>query len=110
MADMTLRQDQGVPRDMMTRYLDLGDGTHALVKDAGVRSGQTFRAVTPSDVADLPDGVTRGIYVGATGNLVVHDTEGHPVIFVDVAAGIVHPLAIRRVLTASTATDIVAIY
>lgn len=31
MADIVLEQGQGVPPTMQTRYLDLGDGTHALV-------------------------------------------------------------------------------
>ena len=35
MADLVLRQDSGVPRDMQVRYKDMGDGTHALVTAVG---------------------------------------------------------------------------
>ena len=28
-----------------------------------------MKAITPSDVADLPDGECQGIYVGGTGNV-----------------------------------------
>jgi len=67
-------------------------------------------AVTPSDSADLAK-VSRGLYVGASGDVKVDLASGETVTFVALAAGIVHPLQVRRVYsTDTTATDIVAVY
>jgi len=92
-------------------YKDMGDGTHAEVIDAGlIDPGEVFVDITPSDANDLA-AITRGIYVGTGGDLAVHDTEGTAVTFVGLAAGMVHPLRVRRVLnTGTTADDIVGIY
>ena len=81
------------------------------LRRAGIRSGYNFVAVVPSDDDDLIGGLTRGIYVGKSGDLAVHDSEGDDIVFPDVAAGMVHPLAVLRVLdTGTDADDIVAIY
>ena len=70
-------------------------------------------AVAPSDSTDL-NSVTRGIYVGASGNLAVvfaDDIDSATVTLVGLAAGVWHPMQVRRVLsTATTATGIVAGY
>lgn len=67
-------------------------------------------AVTPSDSADLTE-VTRGLYVGASGDVKVDMANGDTVTFVAMAAGVVHPLRVRRVYSTGTdATDIVAVY
>jgi hypothetical protein len=68
-------------------------------------------AVSPSDGADLVNGVTRGIYVGETGNLNIHDADGDAIILNNLVAGIVHPIQVKRVLsTSTTCTGIVAVY
>jgi hypothetical protein len=63
-------------------------------------AGQLF-AIAPSDSADLPM-VTRGIYVGITGNLAVRDAEGNQVVLVQVQAGSVLPIRASRVLASGT--------
>ena len=67
-------------------------------------------AVSPSDAADLSL-TTRGLYVGTTGNLrVLLAGDSAPVTFVNVAAGVTHPLRVRRVYaTGTTATDLIGV-
>lgn len=65
-------------------------------------------SVTPSDSANIDP--TRGIYVGASGDLRVMMVNGDIITFSDIAAGIVHPLQVVRVYsTSTTATGIVAL-
>jgi len=68
-------------------------------------------AITPNDSTDLTT-PTRGLYVGASGDvsvILVGDTN--PVTLVGLAAGIVHPLRVRRVRSTSTsATSIVGVW
>ncbi len=70
-------------------------------------------AVTPSDDTDLAS-PTRGVYVGVTGNVVVifaGDADAATTTLVGLAAGVWHPMQVRRILsTSTTATDIVAGY
>lgn len=64
--------------------------------------------VTPSDTTVVD---CRGIYVGTTGDLVLQAYAGGPsVTFASVAAGIEHALGAYRIMAATTATDIVALY
>ncbi len=76
--------------------------------------GEVFVAVTASDSTNLPSGSCRGIYVGVAGDVALYgadDAVGTSVVFKNLVAGVVHPLAARRVLsTGTTATDIVAVY
>lgn len=67
-------------------------------------------AVTPSDSVDLSL-VTRGIYVGAGGDLrVLLLGNSSPVTFSNLAGGISHPLRIRRVYaTGTTATGLIGV-
>jgi hypothetical protein len=66
--------------------------------------------VTPSDGSDLAV-FTRGIYVGASGDVVVTTVGGNVVTFVGLAAGMIHPICARRIWsTGTTATDIVGVY
>lgn len=68
-------------------------------------------AVTPSDTVDLVGGNTFGLYVGATGDVKAVLPDGVAVTFVDLAAGVVHPLCVKRVFaTGTAATSIVACY
>lgn len=68
-------------------------------------------AVTPSDSVNLP-GVTRGIYVGTGGTIVVIPADGDATVtYTNVANGQVLPIQITRVnSTSTTASDIVAWY
>jgi len=67
--------------------------------------------VTPNDSTDLAGGVCRGIYVGGSGDVTIHDTRGNAVTFVGMAAGVIHPIQAKRILdTGTDATDLVAVY
>lgn len=69
-----------------------------------------YGAITADDNTDL-DNLTRAIYVGGDGDLVVHDPEGNPVTFASLAAGTLLPIRAARVLaTGTTATGLVGIY
>lgn len=65
-------------------------------------------AITPNDATDLIE-ITRAIYVGGAGNLVVQMMDGTDVNFADVPGGTVLPIRARRVKTTSTATNIVGL-
>jgi len=69
-------------------------------------------AVTPSDSTDIVP--TRGLYVGGSGAVKVimaDDVAAGAVTFTALAAGIVHPLRVKRVYSTGTAaTGIVALY
>lgn len=69
-------------------------------------------AVTPSDSTDLATPNSRGLYVGVTGDVVAIPFGGSSsVTFKALAAGVVHPIAVKRVLaTNTTATNILALY
>lgn len=72
------------------------------------RPAEMAFAVTPDDATKFES--TRGIYIGGQGDLQVEMADGSIVTFVDLAAGIVHPLAVVRVLEAgTTATGIIAL-
>jgi hypothetical protein len=67
-------------------------------------------AVTPSDTAPLVY-VSRALYVGGAGNLVVTMQGGGNVTFTGVPAGTVLPIRCSHVLsTSTTATSIVNLY
>ena len=65
--------------------------------------------ITPSDSADIE--ATRGVYTGISGDLKVDMLDGTTITFANLAAGIVHPLQVRRIYaTGTTAGDIIALY
>jgi hypothetical protein len=65
-------------------------------------------AVTPSDTTQIN---CRALYIGGTGNVLVHMPNSEvSVTFSNVLAGTVLPVSVRRVLAATTATNIVALY
>jgi len=67
-------------------------------------------AVTPSDSTDLAL-AARAIYVGGDGSITLDTLAGTTLTFVDCKAGIVLPIAARRVrATGTTATNLVALY
>ena len=72
--------------------------------------GQNAASVTPNDSTDLSY-CSRGVYVGAQGNLKVTLVGGDTVTFVGLAAGIVHPIRAMRIWsTGTTATGIIAVW
>jgi len=80
-----------------------------------ITGARVFEAVTPADTGDvLLRGATKkppkGIYVGGAGDVAAIDYDGTTVTFVGVAAGTVLPIRPRDITTASTATNMVALY
>lgn len=66
--------------------------------------------ITPHDTNDLAY-VTRGVYVGVSGDLKVETANGDVVTFVGLAAGMVHPIQCKQVYaTGTTATSIVGVW
>jgi hypothetical protein len=70
-------------------------------------------AITPNDGTEI-NRITRGIYIGGAGNLAVvfcDDPDAAPVTLTGLAAGVWHPMQVRRVMaTNTTATLILAGY
>ena len=67
-------------------------------------------SVTPNDSTSLSK-VTRGIYLGGSGDVVVTMADGMDVTFKSLAAGVIHPISVTKVkATGTTATNIVAVY
>jgi len=80
----------------MVRYIDNGGATKAV-------------AIIPDDDTDIE--VTRGLYVGGAGDLVIMLADDEEAVtFTGVAAGVLYPLRVKRVMEASTATDLVGVY
>lgn len=67
-----------------------------------------LQAITPDDNNDITGGPVRGLYVGTAGNVAVilaDDTSS--VVLNNLAAGIFHPIIVKRVLsTGTTAANI----
>lgn len=77
--------------------LDTSPATHAVT-------------VVPSDTTDL-DTDGRGFIVGVAGDVKVTTADGSTVVLPAMAAGIVHPIAVKRIwATLTTATGIVAVW
>lgn len=70
---------------------------------------QAAAAITPNDTTGFA--VTRGIYIGGAGNIKVDMLDGTTVTFTAIAAGIIHPIAVKKVYaTGTTATGIIGVY
>ncbi|WIY51555.1 hypothetical protein O9Z70_08630 [Devosia sp. YIM 151766] len=65
-------------------------------------------AIAPDDNADLSL-TTRAIYIGGGGDLTVTMRDGGQATFTGLAAGTLLPIRVRRVLEASTATQLVGL-
>ena len=64
--------------------------------------------VVPDDLLEIP--VTRALYVGVGGDIIVTMADGQVVTFVGVPTGIVLPIQVSKVMLATAATDILALY
>ncbi len=72
-------------------------------------SSYDARAVTTSDTTNI--NATRGLYIGAAGNVVVDMAYGTTITFVGVQGGTILPIQVTRIYaTGTTATNIVALY
>jgi energy-converting hydrogenase Eha subunit C len=67
--------------------------------------GQTHAAVTPNDSTVL---AFRALYVGTGGAVVIKDPLGTVVTYSNVPSGFIIPMAGIRVMSATTASNIVA--
>jgi hypothetical protein len=67
-----------------------------------------WAVVSPSDSDSLE--YVRGLYIGGTGNVACEDQSGSAVTFFAVPTGFVLPIRPSKVLAATTATNIVALY
>jgi hypothetical protein len=84
--------------------------TMAPEKLTGLEPAGSAFAITKDDNNDLAY-VTRGIYVGTSGDLKVDMADGSTVTFASLAAGVVHPLRVRKVYSSVTsALNIVGVY
>lgn len=76
---------------------------------------QQFGRIAPAEKAfalpnDTDFAPTRGVYVGATGNLRVMTAARDVITFIDIQAGVIHPLRIIRVYAvATTATGLIGL-
>lgn len=72
-----------------------------------LQPGTNAFSITPSNNAFEK---TRGLYVGVSGDVEVEMAGGNTVIFTDLAAGVIHPLQVVKVLAGNTdATGIIGI-
>lgn len=87
---------------LMSRYSGRADAISA--------PAQGGFAITPSDSSDLA-AETRGLWVGASGDLALVLASGDEVILAGAIAGSLLPLRVRRVkATGTTATSLVGLY
>lgn len=71
-------------------------------------SAKRAAAVTASDVTVVD---CQAVYVGGAGNLAVQHYDGGPTItYTAIAVGVVHRISAYRIMAATTATAIVALY
>ena len=71
--------------------------------------GETWVPIVTNDTVDLQP-TPRGIWVGGGGTVVVRGTDNVLGTFLNVPAGSMLPLRATRVMTASTATNMLAVY
>lgn len=62
-------------------------------------------AITPDDEEELAF-VTRGLYLGTSGDVAVTMANGDEVTFLNMAAGVVHPLRVKIVKDTGTEADL----
>lgn len=71
--------------------------------------GNAF-AITKNDSTNLAH-TTRGLYVGASGDVKIDTSRGDTVTLVGLAAGVIHPIAAKKVYsTGTSATGIIGFY
>lgn len=77
------------------------------------RPADNVAAITPNNSTDL-SALTRGIYVGVSGDLKVDLYDGETVTtvtFTGLASGVIHPIRAQRVYaTGTTATSILGVF
>ena len=68
--------------------------------------------ISPSDSDDLPEGKTKGIYIGTSGSISVIMASGNArVLPATLVSGVIHPISVLRVLeTGTSASGLMAVY
>jgi len=66
------------------------------------------KAVAPSDSTIFE--ITRGLFIGTTGDILVTMADGHDAAFLNLPSGSLLPIQVSKVKAASTATNILALY
>ena len=92
-------------------YKRLKDGSYGTVVTIEDSNATDAIAVIPSDSADLSKGITKGLYLGGTGNVKVTLASGVVIELKGLASGVIHPISVKRVhSTGTTAVEIVGFY
>lgn len=85
------------------------DGTKYRVPSLTAPADDVY-PVSPSNSADLPNGVARALYIGTGGNVRLTGAGGTTATFFNLADGSILPVRVARVLaTDTTASNIVAL-
>lgn len=71
---------------------------------------QREEAITPHDTTPLPSGVTQGIYCGGAGDITFIDESGLTKARTGLLAGVEYNIHAKIVTTATTATNLKALY
>jgi hypothetical protein len=93
--------------------MSIDSATGKVMPKTEIANGSARKAtvVTPNDSTNLAGGVSKGLYVGVAGNVVVTMADGTDATFTALAAGIIHPISVLKVKsTGTTATNILAVY
>jgi hypothetical protein len=88
--------------------LEVDSNGAAQVSLAGSNATQA-NAIVPNDGTVIP--VTKGLYLGTTGDVVVTMANGQDATFKGLASGMIHPICVTKVkATGTNATSILAVY
>jgi len=69
------------------------------------------KAVVPADDTPFVDGLTIGLYIGGTGNIVVLNEDDTKTTYIALSGGMIHPIQAKGIdATNTTATGILAVY
>jgi hypothetical protein len=82
-------------------------GNYSNASDMAAPARGAFSIVPSNDLLQIQ---TRAIYVGGDGNLTVVTDFGNQVTFVGLVAGTILPVACKKVLSSSTATNLVGLF
>lgn len=75
------------------------------------QTAYAYKAVTPHDSTNIPNGPCDALWVGVGGDVACVSSQGEVATFKNVPSGFLLLTAVSRVnATATTATDIVALY
>lgn len=95
--------------DQYNQAMELDETTGKPMRKTSVVGMSKAVAVVPSDVDVIT--ATKGLYLGAAGDVVVTMVDGSDITLKGLSAGVIHELNVTAVkATGTLATDIVALY